>query len=137
MKNWKDYVGFYESQEPPENGEVRIFYLSLIDLTSNSAVKVEKIKANLDMNNDEVGKWVEDQLKTFPTVECENEIALLRAKNNVARQTRRAPANTNYENIWFYKGQSVTDTALFVTEYNGKFAVFKHPHFEKYGFIVK
>lgn len=136
MKNWKDYVGFYESEDASENDEVKVFYLSMFDSEGALRTHVTKIKVKLDMNEDEVGEWVEAQLKTYPVVECNGEIAVLRAMNNVARQSLRAPANTNYENIWFYKGESVTDTALFVTGHNGKFAVFKHPHFEKYGFIV-
>lgn len=137
IKNWKDYVGFYKSEDAPENNEVKIFYLSMFDSAGAISMKLTKIKAELNMNEDEVGKWVEDQLKTFPIVECENEFALLRAKNNVARQSCRAPANVNYENVWLYKGSSTTDTALFVVEYDGKFAVLKHPHFEKYGFVIK
>lgn len=63
-----------------------------------------------------------------------------RIGNKIAAQTRRGVGRTKakIENLVsvFYKGDSPYDVPLIVSEYKGKYAVYKHPDFEKYGFTV-
>lgn len=63
-----------------------------------------------------------------------------RVKNQIAKQSRRGPGNTraNIENLsaMYYKGNAQFDSPIIVSEYNGKYAITKHPDFEKYGFVV-
>lgn len=63
--------------------------------------------------------------------------ALQSKKNYVARDTRRGPANTNWKNVWFYNGKTVIDRPIIVSEIKGKYAIFMHPDFKKYGFKIK
>ena len=63
-----------------------------------------------------------------------------RMGNKIASQTRRGIGKTKarIENTIsvFYKGTSPYDVPLIVSEREGKYAVYKHPDFEKYGFTV-
>jgi hypothetical protein len=69
-------------------------------------------------------------------------------KNKIALNTRRGQGNTTYitnikdygfnvyaEHI-FYKGNTAYDCPIMVIRYGEKYAIFKHPKFESYGFIM-
>lgn len=68
-----------------------------------------------------------------------------RIGNEIAKQSRRGFGKTKVriENLTsvFYKGESpnsaLYDVPVIVHEFEGKYAVIKHPDFEKYGFIVE
>jgi len=57
----------------------------------------------------------------------------------VAASTKRGPGNTNMYGSWYYRGRCGDTDAPFVVlhkEFDGvtRYAIVKHPHFEKYGF---
>lgn len=63
-----------------------------------------------------------------------------RIGNQIAKQSRRGVGKKKIriENLTsvFYKGDSPYDVPVIVSEFQGKYAVYKHPDFEKYGFVV-
>lgn len=157
MKNWKDYVGLQLSEHDAESGE-RLskflvvnkeekynFFISLVDIV----VLIEEYK----YTEDDVGDIVESALMEFPkwdkplTEEC----GLYNIGLQIARQTRRGMGETKFTNgkttSIFYTSKKehafpITeinkyDAPLVVSEYKGKYAVVKHPDFEKYGFVVE
>ena len=64
-----------------------------------------------------------------------------RIKNQIAKQSRRGMANirAKIENlsVSYYKGATPYDSPIIVSEYEGKYAIIKHPDFDKYGFVVE
>jgi len=140
MDNWKDYVGY----QPLNEEELPKYYNTLIynvttkaDGSPDVSVRIMREKIDISemtLTEDEVGQAVEDVLLTFPTQEIKNEVELMRAKNNVARTSCRAHPNTNFNGAWYYKGSSVTDSAIYVIGYKGQYAVKKHVSFDNYGF---
>jgi hypothetical protein len=63
-----------------------------------------------------------------------------RIGNEIAKQSRRGfgKSKVRIENLTsvFYQGSTPYDVPVFVHEFEGKYAVIKHPDFEKYGFVV-
>ena len=142
MENWKDYVGFQPVADDYEikDDVVPVFFLTIETQTSKKiamAILREKIDQSLFvLTESEVGDKVEEILNEFPQIKIEHEIELARAKNQVAIDSRRGIANTNYNNTWFYKGLNAFDVPIIVSQLGDKYYVFKHPVFEKYGFNV-
>lgn len=65
------------------------------------------------------------------------EIQKNRIKNKIAHKSRRGAGNTIWKNVIFYKGSSPYDAPIYVSEYEGKYAVFTNPNFQSYGIILK
>ena len=141
MKNWKEYVGYQKSS-------LTLFYLTTHatpvardDEVPHVSLTIEKIKLtekHFTIPERDVGGVIELLLYQFPHKEPSDEkFELQRHIVNVARETRRGTANKNWKNVWYYSGQNAFDSPILVAEHNGKYAVVKHPAFEKYGFVMK
>lgn len=149
MKNWKDYVGyqpsalvlFYLTTKHTQIDAKELGYADSGNEVPHISFTIERIKLkeeNFTIPESEVGGVVEQLLYQFPHKEASTEkFELQRHIVNVARETRRGMANKNWKNVWYYAGSSAFDHPILVTEYNGKYAVVKHPAFEKYGFVMK
>ena len=144
MKNWRDYVGYQPialSDPDPNKTDISLHFLTGIE-NSDGNVRLQILREKFDLSevvltDDEVGNTVEELLLSFPIVSCENIVTVERQKLQVAKDTNRGVATTNYNNTWFYKGTSPTDSPIIVCGLEDKYYVFKHPDFEKYGFNVK
>jgi hypothetical protein len=145
MENWKDFVGFQPIQiaedEKFEGGMV--FYLQVLPFENLEIgqFNIEIRKALIppkeyNILSSEIENKIEEVLKTFPAAEARDQFQLQRLRTNVAIVTRRGAATTNFENVWYYNGKNVFDRPVVVSEYKGKYAIWKHPDFEKYGFRV-
>lgn len=64
------------------------------------------------------------------------EINERRVANRIAQNTRRGRGNTRFEDYMFYNGSNTVDRPIIVSEYNGKYAILKHPKFADYGFKI-
>jgi hypothetical protein len=96
----------------------------------------------------ELDQVVVNILKTLPKVYVGNIVDIQRARNNVARVTRRGGTNIRYGNIYFYAGRETEDGArrfnrefkpydspIGIYLYDGLYAIVKHPYFDTMGFV--
>ncbi|MCK9369756.1 hypothetical protein M0R04_07620 [Candidatus Dojkabacteria bacterium] len=142
MKNWKDYVGHIVIPQPapmPVFGSyvtatgkgifvVNFSASDLFDAADNS-IFVE--------TENTIGTAVESALQTFPTVELTENYTLDDAKFNILIYTKIAPANTNWNNVWFYKSEVYeNDQPLYVIQRGEVYGIIKHPNFSNYGFVI-
>jgi hypothetical protein len=141
MKNWRDYVGYQplDQYEAPKGYYVLTAVKPNADGSPSGSFTIirEPIDVSeITLTEDQVGQAVEDVMKSFPKKDIITNIDLEQAKVQVAEDTRRAFATTNFGRAWYYHGGSFTDSAIYVIEYRGKYAVKKHPDFDKYGFCA-
>lgn len=166
MENWKDYVGFQPigNNQPDDVGGGMVFCLRCVKDGHTVTTTVERSVLTKDdyIYGGEIGYAVEIVLSQFPKFIPEKEnttfwnkvltfmslrkwigdtdFSIWKQKHEVAKQTRRGVANTVYKNEWrevhFYSGNNMVDRPIIVSELNGKYAIWKHPDFDKYGFVV-
>ena len=149
MKNWKDYVGFQPAGPEPRDPftGVMLFYLDsgyTKGETSDWPVQIEIsikkvaiVPEEFIISEDHIGDVVQSTLKLFPVIETSNVYERDRERTRVAMNTRRGAANTNFGTTWFYRGNSMFDQPIMVTEYKSKYAIWRHPKFSDYGFNTK
>lgn len=150
MENWRDFVGHQKTAVAirpigkARPNRVRItFFKTSVDVDGEkrtTALSVEKLDVPLDevnLTDEEVGVEVERLLHTFAHRSSSDPIDIERAKFGVAKRSMRGSAMTNFGKVWFYRGTSAPDAPIIVAEYQGKFAIFQHPNFDDYGFIVE
>lgn len=119
--------------------KIGALYLGYTD-SKPLAFKIRKIFFEPDevvLSDDEVGTRVEELLNSFPKIPIKDGIELEIAKIKVAKDTKRGPANTKYNNTWFYKGMNSFDCPIIVCGANGRYVVIQHPDFHKYGFVIE
>jgi hypothetical protein len=137
IEDLKPYIGFQETKEP-EDGTVKILYMKV---TENGPMdinfSIERHKCEMNLSEEEAIEQIEALLDSFSDVVENETIIIERAKSQVASKSRRGFANTNYKNSWFYKGTSYSDAPIIVAHHEGKYAIFKHPNFDKYGFKIE
>lgn len=149
MKEWREYVGLQSAANPK-----CLVMEGSNDLPSRSlTLSARTIDVECTLRDDQVGEVVEKLLLSFPVYPDELPINLdglqnfharllrqTKAANDIARQARRGVGNTTWGNVLFYKSQGIAaiqaDAPIIVVEKDGLFGVFKHPHFEKYGYIL-
>ena len=93
-----------------------------------------------NMEHKRVRKWYIDT--KFPFIHTyihDNKVAWDTFNENsvagkIAQNTRRGFGNTRFEDYMYYSGNNAVDRPIIVSEYNGKYALVKHPNFKKYGF---
>lgn len=143
MKNWQDYVGLLPTTPPPVALVCK--YDDNDQVISLTTVPVE---VECTLTSDEVGIEVERLLNSFPicpvelfdtmegTREWPPELRLCKIQNAIAAQTRRGAGNTRWNDIMYYHGSCAIDNPIIVAEDDGKYGIFIHPHFEKYGYQI-
>lgn len=141
MDNWKDYVGIQHLQPGADVGLAYIIAWKNVDTGEQSLDAVKFAVTKFPYTDDDIGDAVEQALMSFPLVVCKNEIELNWFKNNVAMNSRRGVANTNFGNSWFYmsniESNNSFDAALVVVQNNNhQYAIVKNPNFETYGFVI-
>ena len=145
MQNWKDYVGFQPINEADFNDTTKPLYAHYLTARDDGAsgfriFRIPFMSNDVTLTDEEVNVKVEELLTEFPTVHISKNynpsIDLERAKIQVAKDSMRAAAQTNYNNTWFYKGSYAFDVPIIVCGIDDKYIVLKHPNFEKYGFNV-
>lgn len=139
--NWKNYVGF---QDLDVLGCRHIEYMVFDGDPIAFSIKWKFVE-NLEFiyTEDELNDIIQSVLLEFPDIGIKNDIEIQLDKIAVARKTRRGVANTNYKDVYFYMNQTAKnpharrcDCPIIVAKYQNKYAVFKHPDFENYGFKV-
>jgi hypothetical protein len=139
MNNWKDYVAFQQVQNLKEDGSAYVFMLTKIkhrksQSPSDSIIGYElsiiKEKCVHTLEESEVGEEVERLISTF----TETADDIHKAQVGVAVRSGRHAANKTWNNVVFYKSEvSAFDSAIFVSEYQGKYAVVPNNNFQDYG----
>jgi hypothetical protein len=151
IENWKDLVGYqpYSAEHQPmwkrtlvwllnwlPGRRQKVFYLThKRELDGRLSFVIPSAMVTCNLTEEEMCKQLDTILTSFPkTWFSKGGHGRARAGNLVAQQTRRGYAQKEYKNSVFYRGESPFDTAVFVVEKAGKFGIFKHPDFDKYGF---
>jgi hypothetical protein len=145
VENWTEYVGFQPSGSPKAETEfagTMIFYLQVsfeplgVGEINISIARSIILATMYDIPGNEIGDRVEETLSEFPTRYAGNIYQLNSLKTKVAMETRRGAATTNFGDVWYYSGNNEFDQPVIVSEHKGKYAIWKHPNFDKYGFRV-
>lgn len=149
MQNWKDYVGFQPIDTKIENFVGAKVFVLVFDPSYKAELKSFCIPHDqYKYTADEIGSIVEEAIKSFPTLNANlnlNQDSSLgteefirlkkkRIENKIAANNRRGAGNTWFEDCVFYSGITAFDNPIIVSEYNGLYAIFLHPNFDKYGF---
>ena len=146
IENWRDLVGYHLI--PHDVATATPFYLKMTQKEPDSEMFESSRKMlmsilkgdeiNLDLTEEQLCEQLDAILTSFPESEYDNDdLGKKRAANQVARQTYRGPANTEYKNSIFYRSENWVDAAVIVMESKGRYGIFKHPDFDKYGFGLK
>lgn len=136
MENWKDYVSYQPAQEGSDTAMV--FYLYCEKDESDECICCSIEKKAIDKSQSiydyiTIGDAVEKTIAEFPKLVVEN---LDREKVRVAENTRRGFAKTNFGSAWFYNGTTIVDKPIIVVDFDGSYAIVKHPKFNDYGFNI-
>lgn len=140
MENWKDYVSF-QSRDieliKEKDLTPKVFFVKSRDIDGSAfELKSEEIsEESCVYTEDNIGNAIEQTLQEFPSIEVSG-IGIEHEKLNVAKNTCRGIATTNWENTWYYNGSTNFDRPIIVYQLGEKYGIFKHPDFDKYGFNV-
>jgi len=151
IENWKELVGYqpYSAEHQPmwkrtlvwllnwlPDRRQKVFYLTYKndpDGRGSFVIMSEMVTCNL--TEEEMCKQLDAVLTSFPKGNYPfSDVGKAKAGIKVAGQSRRGYARTEYKRSIFYCGTNQFDRAVFVTKRGGKFGIFKHPDFERYGF---
>ena len=125
IENWRDLVGYQKNTR-------HVYYLVYTrDDEGKPCISIEKSNVACDLTEQKLCEKLDVILTSFPKSSMSKD----RAANQIARQSRRGIAKTEYKRSIFYRG-SASDAAVIVIERNGKFGIFKHPNFDQYGFTL-
>lgn len=137
MQNWRDYVD--------EQDECAL-HIRIKDPSADFqsvVLVIDKTYIECTLTEQQVGEVVEKALLSFPPAPvfmCDPytrhpKLIIERVANEIARNSLRGVGNTRWKNVLWYKGES-KDSPIVVVKHNKKFGVFKHPDFDKYGFVL-
>lgn len=144
LENLQQYAAIQENDE----GEIKYICWKNNDGAISLTVDVLE-NCECTLSESEMLTKVEKTLYEFPFTtissalgDIQTEIQLNRLKNKVALETRRGVANTTYNNVLYYRNNIPNleidcDSPLFVLKNGDKYGVYKHPDFDKYGFVVE
>ena len=125
IENWRDLVGYQKNTR-------HVYYLVYTrDDEGKPCISIEKSNVECYLTEQKLCEKLDVILTSFP----KSNMSKNRAANQIARQSRRGIAKTEYKRSIFYRG-SASDAAVIVIERNGKFGIFKHPNFDQYGFTL-
>lgn len=145
----KEDISKFVSFHPVQKALGQIYYLSVDVKTvnntelNNRAAFPTILKATVEckLTEEEMVKEVDSLLTSFepfrmdPVTDrtvTEDEVSF-----KIQAKCRRGIGNTRYKNSIYYKGIMASDSPVIVAEFDDKYAVFKHPNFEKYGFVIE
>lgn len=136
IKDLKPYIDFYDVKEV-EDDTAKVFYM-VVESTGplDMHLEIKSQECALNLTEAEAIKQIDTLFNSFTTTVENNPVEIERAKNTVAKKTRRGRANLNYNNTWFYKGSYKADSPVIVAHCDGRYAVFSHPKFDDYGFRI-
>lgn len=140
----KQDISNYVSFQPLPAEVGLIFYLTVDVKTVNntSAVFPTLLKAAVEctLTEEEMTEEVDALLTSFEPYIVDSAINRAAIEDEVSfkikPKCRLGIGNTKYKNSIYYKGDSVTDSPIIVAEFNDRYAVFKHPNFDTYGFVI-
>ena len=157
--NFKTYVGFQECKGSP----AQVFMFEYTQPTPESWVDDIRKMTNDDilerlgndnqpfgvsfnitgrvvtctMTLEQVLDLANQHLREFPEFLIVDAFSEQRAKNAIARKTRRGMGNQTLDDIVLYKGGSnELDCCLVIAKFDDLYGLVKHPKFLDYGFIL-
>lgn len=144
LENLKDYAAIQENSE----GKIHYLFLNKRDDGSITLTIDALENCECTLSESEMLDKVEKTLYDFPSATIsyaddeQKEIQLNQLKNKVALQTRRGVAKVMYNNVVYYRNnipniEVDVDSPIFVLKNGDKYGVYKHPNFDKYGFVVE
>lgn len=122
-----------------------VLYLTINDYTvTTPTLSVKPAVVECSLTEDEMISEVESLLESFPVYQIDSslspqlkEIEELRVGNEIAKNALRGAGYTRFKNSLYYRGDTVVDAPIIVAENDGKYGIFKHPNFERYGFVLE
>lgn len=136
-----DLVG----HQPLSSPDGKIIYLTIKDYEATEpSMEIKSESVECSLSEDEMISEVEQLLESFPIYRIDGsandqlkEIQQLQVSNDIAKNALRGAGNTRFKNSFYYKGDETVDSPIIVAEHNGKYGIFKHPNFERYGFVLE
>lgn len=136
-----DLVG----HQPLSSPDCKVLYLTIKDYEATQpSMEIKSESVECSLSEDEMVANVEKLLESFPIYRIDGsvnvqlkEIEELRVGNEIAKNALRGVGNTRFRNSLYYKGDVVGDSPIIVAEHDGKYGIFKHPNFERYGFVLE
>lgn len=135
--NWKEYI----PEQPvtkKDNGDLCVFYLQ--PWLEPGGISVERgfVTNHPTYTDQEMNDIAKAALLSFDVKDIANNFDIERLKVKVATATRRGMANTNWNNVWYYKGSTNFDSPFIVGKMDeDKYVLFVHPNFDMYGFVAR
>ena len=153
IENWRDLVGYQPYGDQPQpwwkrtwsylhhvftGRQQKIYYLTVKPKpTVGLSIQILSESIACTLSESKMHQQLDAILTSFPKSNYSfSDIGKARAGTEVARQSRRGIASTEYKHSIFYCGTNQFDRAVFVTERGGLFGIFKHPNFDQYGFTL-
>ena len=137
-----DLVG----HQPLSSPDGKIIYLTIKDYEATEpSMEIKSESVECSLSEDEMISEVEQLLESFPIYRIDGsatghmeEIQQLQVRNDIAKNALRGAGNTRFKNSLYYKGDNLNvDSPIIVAEHDGKYGIFKHPNFERYGFVLE
>ena len=134
IENWKELVGY----QGLENSVGNVYYMA-VSIGENGLdlkFQITKTEVECTLSEEELCEQLDKVLTSFSD-NCENDkFAITRAQSASVKKQRRAMPNTTYKNAMYYKGTAEYDTPVIVAGFENKFALYMHPKFDDYGFMI-
>jgi hypothetical protein len=138
-----NYVPFQTLQQ--KLGQIYYMRVDVKPINNNTNVFLNVYKATVECNltEAEMVANVDELLTSFEpfnidpltdrtSIAFEDEIAF-----KIQSKSKRGVGNTKYKNSIYYKGDKLSDSPVIVAECEDQYAVFKHPNFDTYGFVIE
>jgi|LakMenEpi03Aug12_release.lakeMendotaPanAssembly.Ray.scaffolds.fasta_scaffold417485_4 hypothetical protein len=133
-----DLVGYQSINDGLDT--IKVLYLTIKNYdTPSLSIGSESVECTL--SEDEMITGVEALLESFPVYPADDSISLqdkeLEVIETISKNALRGTGNTRFKNSLYYKGDQPVDAPVIVAEVAGKYGIFKHPNFERYGFVLE
>jgi hypothetical protein len=133
-----DLVG-YQSIDA-DLDEMKVMYLTINNYDS-PILSIGSESVECTLSEDEMISGVEALLESFPVYPVDGSLTLqdkeLEVIETISKNALRGTGNTRFKNSLYYKGDQPIDAPVIIAEISGKYGIFKHPNFERYGFVLE
>jgi hypothetical protein len=137
-----NYVAFQQFQNQLD----QVYYLTVrnydaLNQNGLNNITISKAKLECKLTEAEMVKEVDTILSSFEPYQADSVLDQMATDDEVAikieEKCKRGIGNTRYKNSFYYKGDKKSDSPIIVAEFEDKYGVFKHPNFERYGYVLE
>ena len=136
---WKDVFHVQELENP--TGKVFYLYVRL-PVSDKILLSIESASVECKLTEGEIEDFIRTETTSWPVIsltgdKVTDQLLKLRAANNVAIGTHRGVANTEWEDLTFYQGETKYDGPFAIGRHNDLYAIHKNLNFSSYGFAAR